>query len=272
MKILDIEIQTMFSPAHLTVFLHEESYLKKPETRDMIMVIPGGAYAGIAPLEGEPVCTEYFSRGFNTALLKYSVKPAEFPEALTQSALALWHLRQNAKEYNINPERIFINGFSAGGHLAASLGTLWHHPLLKRTTGLDNEKFKPNGMILAYPVITSGQYAHRDSINNLLGKNRDNEKLLSLVSLENQVSDKTVPTFIWATSTDDAVPAENTLLFAWALQKNKIPYESLIFSHGKHGLSLATKETFPVEYYKWEDFYPDIAVWVDRAMDFLKRI
>ena len=272
MEILDLEIDTIFSPARLTVYLHDESYLNEPFARDMMMVIPGGAYAGIAPLEGEPVCTEYFSRGFNTALLTYSVAPAEFPEALTQAAVAIAHLRDNALEYNINPERIFINGFSAGGHLAASLGTLWNHPMLLRTTGLESEQIKPNGMVLAYPVITSGEYAHRDSINNLLGEKADNEKLLEFVSLEKQVTEYTAPTFIWTTATDDAVPAENTIMFAWELQRHGVFYESLIFSHGKHGLCLATEETFPAEYYDWEDFYPDIHVWIDRAADFLKRI
>ncbi len=272
MRIFDVDIKTVFSPARLTIYLHEEAYLKEPTARDMILVIPGGAYAGIAPLEGEPVCTEFFARGFNTAFLRYSVKPSEFPEALTQLAMSVAHLRENALEYNINPQRIFINGFSAGGHLAASLGTLWHHAFLKETTGLENECFMPNGMILAYPVITSGEYAHRDSINNLLGKNADDEKLLTLVSLEKQVSEKTVPTFIWTTAADNAVPAENTLMFIWQLQKYGILYESLIFPQGKHGLAIGTKETFPLNFYGWDDFHPEIHLWVDRAVDFLTKI
>lgn len=268
MKTLTVKIETAFSPAELTLYLHG----KASEKRDMIMVIPGGAYAGIAPLEGEPVCREFYRRGFNTACLTYSVAPAVFPCALAQAALSLAHLRDNAQEYNINPQRIFINGYSAGGHLAASLGTLWHTPIAESASGRQANDIKPNGMILGYPVISSGEFAHADSIKNLLGENYGDEKLMELVSLEKQVSEKTVPTFIWATATDNAVPVENTMLFTDMLQKYGVFYESLIFSHGKHGMCLGTKETFPVKYYGPEDYCPDLRIWVDRAVDFVKRI
>ena len=113
---------------------------------------------------------------------------------------------------------------------------------IREVLQIDDGMNRPDAMILCYPVITSGEFAHRGSINNLLGGEAD-EKLLHEVSLEHHVSEKTPPAFIWHTLNDSIVPAENSLLFANALRKRNIPFELHIYPEGPHGLSLATKET-----------------------------
>jgi len=271
MKILDYDIKTAYDDAHLTVYLHNESCNYKGEKRDMLLIAPGGGYGGVVYWEGEPVALEFFARDMNVAVLTYSVAPHVFPEALVQMATALAFIRERADEYNIDANRIFISGFSAGGHLAASLGTLWNKPEIIKAIGLETEKYKPNGMILGYPVITSGEFAHKDSFKNLLGDKYGDEKLMDLVSLEKQVSSDTVPTFIWTTVTDDCVPSENSILFINALKKNNIFFECLLFAEGKHGMSVGSKNSL-ASCYTEADLQPKLAVWLDRAKDFIDRV
>ncbi|MPN62052.1 hypothetical protein SDC9_209798 [bioreactor metagenome] len=121
---------------------------------------------------------------------------------------------------------------------------------------------KPNAMILCYPVISSGDFAHRGSFDNLLGTKEPDESTLLKFSLENCVSDKTVPTFLWHTAEDGAVPVENSLLFSMALSKEKIPFELHVFPKGGHGMSLATAEVGCDA--------PYVARWIDFARKWLE--
>ena len=127
----------------LTVYLLDERHLAAPPPRPMVVVVPGGAYGGIAPTEGEPVAVQLLARGFNACVLQYDVKPAVFPTALQELALAVALVRDNAAQFNIDPNRIVVAGFSAGGHLTASLGVLWHHAFLSEKCGMANERFRP---------------------------------------------------------------------------------------------------------------------------------
>ena len=127
-------------------------------------------------------------------------------------------------------------GFSAGGHLAASLGVLWDHPSL----GCPNGENRPNALILCYPVITSGEFAHRQSLENVSGE--EDPAKQTFWSLETHVSDRTPPAFLWHTYEDDAVPVENSLLFVSALRRAGVPCEFHLFEKGVHGLSLCNAE------------------------------
>ncbi|HBT64868.1 MAG TPA: acetylesterase [Ruminococcaceae bacterium] len=216
----------------------EMDYHKK---RPAVVICPGGGYGMTSDREAEPIALRFNSLGFQCFVLRYSVKQVCFPGALLELSKAVAIVRQNAAEWDIDADRIIVCGFSAGGHLAASLGMFWNRDFVNKPLDFYNSENKPNGLILSYPVITSGEFAHRDSFKNLLKDKY--EQNLSLVSLENQVSADTPPCFIWHTFDDKCVPVENSLLLANALKKSNISFEMHILPSGPHGLSLATQET-----------------------------
>lgn len=208
--------------------------------RKTVLICPGGGYRLVSDREAEPIALKLVGEGFNAFVLRYSVAPASFPTALCEIATAMSMLREHKEEWNIDEDHIIVAGFSAGGHLAGSLATLWHTDFLESQTGLKKEQYKPNGVMLAYPVITAGEYAHKNSFENLL---QEDELFEEMVSLENNVTNYMPPTFMWHTYDDAGVPVENSLLFATALNKHKISLELHIYPHGVHGLSLANELT-----------------------------
>ena len=237
--------------ATLTTYI-KEMYpgMQKPFHRPMVLICPGGGYEHHSPREGEAVAVKLLSLGMNAAILRYSLIPDEFPCALYEAAYAVRYLREHAKEWDCDPDKIIIAGFSAGGHVAASLGTMWNSKELegfvKEYLHTEPEMIRPDGMLLGYPVITSGEKAHRKSFERLLGTRY--EQLLESVSLEERVTKDTPQTFLWHTVTDGAVPVENSMLFAQALQKEHIGFELHLFPHGNHGLGLGTRETDTADY------------------------
>ncbi|WP_282924007.1 alpha/beta hydrolase [Mediterraneibacter massiliensis] len=225
-----------------TYILDNYEEIDASRKRPMIVICPGGGYRMTSDREAEAVAIQYTAMGYHACVLKYSVKPAEFPQALCELAWSMAYLRGHAQEYGIDKDKMIVLGFSAGGHLAASLGVFWNKEWLEDAAGIDREQMRPNGMILSYPVILYGAEGHTESFENLLGTHYTKEKADSL-SLEKQVSADTPPTFLWHTYADETVPVENTLFFAEALQRAKISMEVHIFPHGPHGLSLANEET-----------------------------
>ena len=150
-------------------------------------------------------------------------------------------IKDNAEKFHIDPDYVFVTGYSAGGHLAASLGILYNSEYVTSAIEMPENYARPAGMILAYPVISSGEYAHRGSIDNILHDERDDEDARLKVSLETRVDENTVPTFLWHTREDTTVPVENSILLAASLAKNKIPFEMHIYPYGGHGISLANR-------------------------------
>lgn len=214
------------------------------DTRPLVLICPGGGYVGTSNREGEALAMQFLAMGYHAAVLKYSCAPAVYPTALTELAASMLLIRQNIKEWHVNPDQIIVLGCSAGGHLAASLGVFWEEAFLAEALNIKSSELKllrPDGMILCYPVITSGEFAHRGSFQNLL-QDRE-EELSEKMSLELQVSPKTPPTFIWHTYTDGAVPVENSLLFVSALRKAGVSVEFHMYPEGGHGLSLANRLT-----------------------------
>jgi acetyl esterase/lipase len=223
--------------------------------RPLVIVCPGGGYGHHSPREGEAVALKLNSLGFAVIVLRYSLAPSEYPCALYELAYMVRMARENADEWNIYADKIIAAGFSAGGHLAAALGTMWNSQML-RDLGFNSQDIRPDGMLLSYPVITSGEFAHRKSFINLLGKQY--EQRINEVSLENQVTCDTVPAFIWHTFSDGSVPVENSLLFAKALREHGVKFELHIFPNGNHGLGLATEQTDTKDGSKLQ---PECAVW-----------
>lgn len=179
-------------------------------------------------------------------------------------------VRDHAKEWDVNPDRIILAGFSAGGHLAACLGTMWSGDMVasfaKKYLGCDKEYVRPDGLLLGYPVITAGKHSHRGSFVKLLGENYD--KYIDDISLENKVSKDTPESFVWHTFDDNSVPLENSLLFVEALRKNNVKFEYHVFPDGCHGLGLGTKETatkggkhYQPEVYEWTKLFEQ---WMNR--------
>ena len=259
-KRIDLPRQNGFLELYLPSNSHK---LDTNYRRPMVLICPGGGYVYTSDREADPIALSFCTRGFAACVLRYPVKPARYPASLLSAAYAVAWLRRNAEDCEIDPNRIFICGFSAGGHLAASLGVFWNSPELQAATGLSAEEMRPNKQVLCYPVITSGPFAHRASFDNLLIGREDADTLREKLSLENQVSADTPPTFLWHTYTDPAVPVENTLLFANALRRAEVPFELHIYSVGNHGLSLATEETGSPQ--------PECTGWLQLAADWMLR-
>ena len=194
---------------------------------------------------------------------------AHYPTALRQLAWTVAHLREHAAEYHIDPNKVVVAGFSAGGHLAASYGVFWKKKtFLAEELGVDAEQLRPNGLLLSYPVITSGPKAHRGSFTNLLGDRYD--ELVDEMSLENQVSLDTPKTFLWHTAPDDCVPVENSILFFTALHALEIPVEMHIYPVGGHGLGLASEETQSYEYQN--AVREECQSWISLALSWMQHL
>lgn len=231
-----------------------------------VVICPGGGYAMTSDREAEPIALRFAAAGCNAVVVRYSCVPARFPAALFELSYAVAKVRENAQEWNVDTDRIAVCGFSAGGHLAASFSTLWNGDFVKEYFDYQGGENKPNGMILGYPVITSGEHAHWGSIENLLGDKTADSALLDLVSAEKQVNSDTPSAFIWHTFDDACVPVENSLVLAQALAKEKISTELHIYPKGPHGLALASRET--------GDFavVPECQNWIDMAIRWLKNL
>ena len=213
-------------------------------SRPSVLICPGGGYRICAFLEGEPYALEFCARGYNCFVLEYSVMgAARFPTQLIEASLAMKFIRDNAEKYGTNKDEIFVIGSSAGGHLAAMLGTMWHKNFIYDATDMPYGYNKPTGMILCYPVITSDKkYAHEDSFRKLLGSDRlSDDSARKSVSIERNITKETVPAFIWHTRPDSGVNVMNSLLLADALSKKNIPYELHIYPEGGHGMGLCQK-------------------------------
>ena len=225
-KIIKKEIQVpgTLEDTYMETFLLSVTDKFTVQERPLILVCPGGGYNHTSDREAEIVAMQFNAMGYHTAVLRYSCKPAVFPTALLELTKAVAFLREHAGECCIDPDRIAVLGFSAAGHLAASLGVFWNtewfaqivfwntewFAQIRRENGvnLTAQQIKPDGLILAYPVITSGEFAHRGSFDDLLGEARSADPAwLAKMSLEKQDIKDMPPVFMWHTSYDNAVPA-----------------------------------------------------------------
>ncbi len=237
--------------------------------RPAMVVCPGGGYGHLSSREAEPIALQYAAADMAAFVLRYSVSPdAGFPRCVLEALTAIKTVRENAAAWDIDPEKIGIVGFSAGGHLAASVGAFWNAPFAEECLG-DAGLLKPNAAILSYPVISSGAWAHSGSIINLIGEEASME-LAELVSIEKQVTADFPPTFLWHTATDAVVPVQNSLLMGEALAVAKVPFELHIYPFGPHGLSLSDERTAKPNHPQYIE--PRPAQWVADSILFLKEI
>lgn len=206
-----------------------------------VVVCPGGGYGMRAAHEGAPVARWLNGLGISAVVLEYRVAPHRHPAPLRDAQRALRLTRAHAKAWRVDPARVGILGFSAGGHLAATAGTHVDGGDPAAADPVERQSCRPDLMVLCYPVITFGPERHHGSMVNLLGEEPDPD-LRRLLSNETRVTAETPPTFLWHTADDAAVPVANSLLFAQSLASHGVPFELHVFPRGRHGLGRATDD------------------------------
>lgn len=234
--------------------------------RPSIIVCPGGGYQHLSDREAEPVALAFAAMGFNAFVVWYRLAPSRHPAPLHDVAAAVAWVRAHAEEHLGDPDAIAVAGFSAGGHAAGSLGVRWHDAALMAEAGLTPKEVKPNAIVLCYPVITGGEFAHRGSFVNLTGT--EDIAVHEAYSLDALVTPDTPPTFLWHTWEDGAVPVENTFLMASALRRSRVLTEMHVFPHGGHGLALA----MPLTSTSPDQNIPECAQWPTLAARFLRDV
>lgn len=208
--------------------------------RPAVLILPGGGYEHLSERESEPVALRFAARGWIAFVLEYSVAPARFPVPLREAAMAMGYIREHAGELEIDPHMVAVVGFSAGGHLAGLLGTMWDDP---RITGLvGGISLRPDALGLCYPVAVAWGATHQGSFTNLTG---GDGQLAETLSLEKLVREDMPPVFLWATRNDGSVPCRNSLILAQSLDEAGVDFSLHIYRRGKHGLATADALAFP---------------------------
>jgi acetyl esterase/lipase len=261
-----------------TYLLHNSREFQTDTRRPAVIICPGGGYQFTTDREAEPVALRFLAQGYHAFVLRYSVQ-TRFPQPMHDLAKAISTVREKAEEWLVNPDRLAVCGFSAGGHLAASLGVMWQEPWLSEPLGVSNQQLRPSALILGYPAIDldlienspspsapeGTLIGHRDQVlTTVLGE--ADQALKERYRLDLHVSASTPPTFIWHTADDPVVRAQNALRFATALADQNVPYELHIFSSGVHGLSLADETTADAA----AMINPRAQVWIELAVRWLK--
>ncbi len=235
--------------------------------RPAVLVIPGGAYAMTSKREGEPIALDFLSRGFHAFILHYQTvnDGIQYPEQLLELVSAVDCIKKNADAWRVNPDEVFVIGFSAGGHLVGNLSVAYQDIEAIAGCKLD---CKPAGIGLGYPVI-SQKYGYTGTHDNLLNGYTEEAKaeLYPRVNLDEAVTEQVPPTYLWATATDQVVPVKNTLCYALALAEHKVPYELHVFTEGAHGISSGSAEIN-----SWQIATAKATrVWIDECANFFRR-
>lgn len=290
-----------------TYFLENSNELQPGIKRPTVIVCPGGGYRNLSDREAEPIALKYNSVGFNAVVLHYGVNTnAVMPGPIKDLAQTIVHLKEKSEEWYIDSDNIFVAGFSAGGHLAASLAVF--HNDEDVLPEYKNHDIKPKGVILGYPVLdlksTSrtldiGIKGHPEyerikfdmlhpkvspedvfirseeatiidfevAMNAYMFDGYATEEQVQKYSLQNQVDENTSPAFIWHGGMDGLIFPSNSLKFAMSLDANNINYELHIYGTGDHGLSLADEYT---SNNPWE-LVPEVQNWFEMSVKWVKN-
>lgn len=230
---------------YMDAYLHtatDEMPTKKE--RPAIIICPGGGYEWCSAREADPIAWQFMAAGYQVFVLYYSLcDKAVFPQPLIDLSQAVAHVRNNAGKYHVVPEKIAVMGFSAGGHLTASLGTLWNLEEIQSAAGVKGEENKPNAILLGYPVITvDGWITASGALPRLIGDG-DADKVKSFLDCHKNVGKQTPPTFLVHAADDGLVPVGDSIKFADALDRAGVSFELHIFPNMGHGFALANHIT-----------------------------
>jgi acetyl esterase/lipase len=244
-------------------------YLPEPDKGSgaAVVICPGGGYGMLANHEGEHYARFLNEQGVAGFVLKYRLGSAGYrhPVMLGDAARAMRTVRARASEWKVDPKRIGIMGSSAGGHLASTMLTHFDAGKPDAADPIERQSSRPDAGILCYAVITMGQYTHQGSKKNLLG-DQPSEELVRDLSNELRVTKETPPCFIWHTWEDRAVPIENSLQFAEALEKAGVPFDLHVYQKGGHGIGLGSAQWDPAKRHPWT---ADLVFWL-KAQGFVK--
>ena len=214
---------------------------REKDKRPCMVVCPGGGYGFCSQREAEPIALQFLPQGYNVFTITYSVAPHRFPTQLLEVAALMELIYKNTDEWNCDLSKVAIIGFSAGGHLAAHYSTMFD---CKEVRAVFPESKSVNASVLCYPVITADPaHAHMGSFYNLLGKQDISPEETEYFSCDKNVKDTTPPAFIWHTAEDNGVPVMNSLVYAGALSRHKVPFELHIYPFGPHGLATSDAQT-----------------------------
>jgi acetyl esterase/lipase len=245
-----------------------DTYIAEPMKnfiRKALLIIPGGAYEYCSARESEPVAQAFMPYGYNAFVLHYTVgvdSGRAFPTQLIEATLAIKHIKDHADEYGIDPEELFVVGFSAGGHLAGAVATMWKSEAVRAAVDMPYGYNKPKGAMLIYPM-TSPDYSNCERYTKawgtLLGCENPTQEQLDSAAVEKHVDADSVPAFIMHTYTDPTVDVRNVMVLGKAYAEAGIPFEMHVFPNGGHGLGLAKNN-------------PAAAQWAELCRDWLKRL
>ena len=232
--------------------------------RPAILVLPGGGYWFTSEREGEPVALKFLARGYAAFVLEYSCTPHAFPVALREACLAMRYIRENAEDFCVNPRMVAAIGFSAGGHLCGTLGTMYDCPEVSDLG--DAGLLRPDALGLCYPVTVGWGPTHEGTFENMSG---GDPALRARLSLDKQVRPDMPPVFLWHTRDDNAVPCRNSLILTCALEEKGVDLALHLYRHGQHGLSLSDETVYPV--HNVPTASPGVAGWLDAMVDFFRE-
>ena len=228
------------------------------EEAGAVIVAPGGGYRMRADHEGTPIAEWLNSIGIHAFVVDYRVAPHRHPQPLRDAQRAIRTIRSNAEVWKIRPNQIGILGFSAGGHLAATAGTIYDAGDPSSDDPIEHVSSRPDVLILCYAVINLTELPHVGSLENLLGPDSTPEDRAAL-SPDWLVDPNTPPSFLWHTADDDAVDVSHSLRFAAALARHEVSFALHVYQHGRHGLGLAPEDS-------------EVATWIDHAGAFLNDL
>lgn len=229
------------SGGELTAWSVETPAATSPSRRrPAVLILPGGRYEHVSPRESEPVALRFLAHGWVPFVLDYSTAPSRFPVALREAALAMRLIRREGRALEVDPDQAVCVGFSAGGHLAGTLATLFDAPEVADIA--PPEVVRPDALGLCYPVAVSHGRTHEASFVNLCG---EDDGLRARLSLDRLARGDMPPTYLWCTRDDASVPCRNTLLLAQAMAEAGADFICHVYRHGAHGLSTADVQSFP---------------------------
>lgn len=232
--------------------------------RPALLVCPGGGFAFCSNREAEPIAMHFAAQGYQVFVLQYSLgAQAAFPAPVRDAAWAVQTIRGAHKRFCVDPQKVAVMGFSAGGYVAAALSVFAEDPAV--CSAAANGSARPDAAVLCYPVLTARRGdAHEGSIRLLLGETADTPQRRAYLSLENRIPSNPPPIFLWHTADDKGVNVRNSLLFAGALAEKGLPFDLHIFETGHHGLADCSLRTC-------DKTHPYPAHWLTLAREWLGK-